>query len=118
MCVEKSINAHHLVLTAFQPPRLMTTCLQVGDDAAALRILAIELQDMVAAEQYCAEHQSQDGQATYAVLMDMLLHPGSQRKPLLAQACHLLAAQGRFFCSQLTAVSGGPLCANAPGKLQ
>ena len=69
---------------------------QVGDNAAALRILAIELQDMVAAEQYCAEQQAKGGKATHAVLMDMLLHPGNNRTPLLAQACHLLAAQGQL----------------------
>ncbi len=67
----------------------------MGDDAAALRILAIELQDMVGAEQYCAEQGPKGGQATYALLLDMLLHPGQGRSPMFAQACHLLAAQGQ-----------------------
>lgn len=67
---------------------------QVGDDAAALRILAIELQDVVGAERYCAEQGSKEGQASHALLLDMLLRPGQGRPPMLAQACHLLAAQG------------------------
>lgn len=66
----------------------------MGDDTAALRILAIELQDMAAAEQYCAEQAAKGGQASYALLLEMLLHPGGGRPPLLAQACHLLTAQG------------------------
>ena len=68
--------------------------LQAGDDTAALRILAIELRDMVGAEQYCAQQASKGGQASYALLLEMLLHPGQGRPPMLAQACHLLAAQG------------------------
>lgn len=68
---------------------------QVGDDAAALRILAIELQDVVGAERYCAEQGSKEGQASHALLLDMLLRPGQGRPPMLAQACHLLAAQGQ-----------------------
>ncbi|KAL3142970.1 hypothetical protein ABBQ38_003253 [Trebouxia sp. C0009 RCD-2024] len=67
---------------------------KVGDNTAALRILAIELQDMPAAEQYCAEQAARGGQASYALLLEMLLHPGQGRPPLLPQACHLLAAQG------------------------
>lgn len=67
---------------------------QVGDDTAALRILAIELEDMVEAERYCAEQGLKGGQATHALLLDMLLHPGQARPPMFAQACHLLAAQG------------------------
>lgn len=66
----------------------------MGDDTAALRILAIELQDMAAAEQYCAEQAGKGGQASYALLLEMLLRPGQGRAPLLPQACHLLAAQG------------------------
>ena len=81
--------------------------MQLGDDAASLRILAIELQDMVGAEQYCAEAgaRASGGQASYALLLDLLLHPGPGRAPLFAQACHLLAAQstapGMFAVSQL-----------------
>ena len=71
----------------------------MGDDTAALRILAIELQDMGEAEQYCAEQVSKVGQASYALLLEMLLHPGQGRPPLLPQACHLLAAQGTHLCN-------------------
>lgn len=67
---------------------------KVGDDTAALRILAIELEDMVEAERYCAEQGLKGGQATHALLLHMLLHPGQGRPPMFAQACHLLAAQG------------------------
>jgi len=67
---------------------------QVGDDTAALQILAIELEDMVEAERYCAEQGLKGGEATHALLLDMLLHPGQGRPPMFAQACHLLAAQG------------------------
>lgn len=80
-----------------QPSRqtgVWPACPQVGDDTAALRILALELQDMAAAEQYCSEQAAKGGQASYALLLEMLLHPGQGRTPLLAQACHLLAAQG------------------------
>ena len=66
----------------------------MGDDTAALRILAIELEDMVEAERYCAEQGLKGGEATHALLLDMLLHPGQGRPPMFAQACHLLAAQG------------------------
>ena len=71
-------------------------CIQVGNDAAALRILALELQDIVAAEQYCADHPSPDpaAQSSYMQLLDLLLHPGDGTQPMYTQACHLLGSQG------------------------
>ena len=71
-------------------------CLQVGNDAAALRILALELQDIVAAEQYCAHNSSkQDGkQSSYMQLLELLLHPGEGKQAMYSQACHLLGSQG------------------------
>lgn len=66
-------------------------CAQLEDHGAALRILALVLGDIRLAEAYCARWA---GQAGYLQLLDMLLHPGSGREPLYAEACHLLAAQG------------------------
>lgn len=65
--------------------------LQVGDHLAALRILALVVGDMDAAEDYCGKHAGPDG---YLTLLDMLLRPGDSRPPLFVEACHLLAAQG------------------------
>lgn len=75
--------------------------LQLGEHAAALRILALQLDDLDAAERYCRQHAGQDG---YAVLMDMLLAPGQGHEPRLEQACRLLTAQGtlRQLCTWMT----------------
>ena len=57
---------------------------------------------MVGSEQYCAEQGLKGGQVTYALLLDMLLHPGQGRSPMFAQACHLLSAQGWHLSTQWT----------------
>lgn len=74
--------------------------LQVGNDAAALQILVLELQDILAAEQYCARHSLKDGgtQSSYMQLLNLLLHPGPGRQPMYTQACHLLGSQGKHAC--------------------
>ena len=72
-------------------PELKGFGMQVGDHLAALRILALVVGDMDAAEDYCGRHAGPDG---YLTLLDMLLRPGDERSPLFAEACHLLAAQG------------------------
>ncbi len=69
---------------------------QVGDHLAALRILALVVGDMDAAEDYCGKHAGPDG---YLTLLDMLLRPGDARPPLFMEACHLLAAQGNVLLS-------------------
>ena len=66
-------------------------CEQAGEHIAALEILALVLGDVKQAEAYCAEHAGPEG---YHALLDMLLQPGEGRKPLLVDACHLLAAGG------------------------
>ena len=63
----------------------------MGDHEAALRMLALYLGDIRAAEAYCEQHT---GQAGYLALLSMLLAPGEGRPPLYAEACQLLAAQG------------------------
>jgi len=64
---------------------------QLGDHGAALRVLALVLGDMRAAEAYCARWARGEG---HLALLDALLRPGDGRPPLYAEACHLLAAQG------------------------
>ena len=73
-------------------------CVQVGDHPAALRILALVVGDMDAAEDYCGKHAGPD---SYLTLLDMLLRPGNARPPLFVEACHLLAAQGGWVGVQL-----------------
>ena len=63
----------------------------MGDHEAALRVLALYLGDIRAAEAYCEQHT---GQAGYLALLSMLLAPGEGRAPLYTEACQLLAAQG------------------------
>ncbi|KAK9806735.1 hypothetical protein WJX72_000925 [[Myrmecia] bisecta] len=64
---------------------------KIGDHAAALRILALVIGDLAAAEAYCGQHGGQD---SYLTLLDMLLQPGDLRPPMYVEACHLLAVQG------------------------
>ena len=64
---------------------------QLGDHGAALRVLALVLGDIRAAEAYCARWAGGEG---HLALLDALLRPGDGRAPLYAEACHLLAAQG------------------------
>ena len=63
----------------------------MGDHVAALRVLALVLGDIRAAEAFCEQHT---GQAGYLALLSLLLAPGEGRAPLYTEACHLLAAQG------------------------
>ena len=63
----------------------------MGDHVAALRVLALVLGDIRAAEAFCEQHT---GQAGYLALLSMLLAPGEGRAPLYTEACQLLAAQG------------------------
>lgn len=65
--------------------------MQVGDHSAALRLLALTMGDVRAAEAYCEAHV---GDAGYEALMEMLLRPSPGRSPLFAEACHLLANTG------------------------
>jgi hypothetical protein len=62
---------------------------------AALRVLALVVCDIRAAEAYCKAHTGQEG---YMALLDMLINPGNGRPPLYDDACHLLAAQGAWAC--------------------
>ena len=63
----------------------------MGNHKAALRVLALVLGDLQAAEDYCKQHAGQPG---YLALLSMLLAPDDGRSPLYAEACRLLAAQG------------------------
>lgn len=87
--------------------------LQLGEHAAALRILALQLGDLEAAARYCRQHAGQEG---YAALMDMLLAPGVGEAPRLEQACQLLTARGAWaalwwwWCAALIACVGGTPC--------
>ena len=71
----------------------------MGEHEAALRVLALYLGDIKAAEAYCEQHT---GQAGYLALLSMLLAPGEGRAPLYAEACQLLAAQGTFYLVSYT----------------
>ncbi|KAK9839815.1 hypothetical protein WJX81_003522 [Elliptochloris bilobata] len=64
---------------------------KLGDHGAALRVLALVLGDIRAAEAYCTRWAGGEG---HLALLDALLRPGDGRPPLYAEACHLLAAQG------------------------
>ena len=70
--------------------------MQVGNHEAGLRILALIMGDMHAAEAYCEQHAGQPG---YLALLSMLLSPGDGRSPLYVDACRLLAAQGRCWAA-------------------
>ena len=87
---------------------------QLGDHMAALRILALTLQDMDAAESYCTQHMGPPG---YLTLLGMLLHPGPGQEPLFVEACRLLAAQGtpKALCKALCNMHGTP-CVQTDGK--
>jgi len=73
----------------------ITLYIQAGGHQAALRILALVLGDIAAAEAYCREHL---GPAGYRQLLGMLLAPGPGAPPMLPEACHLLAAAGGMVC--------------------
>lgn len=60
----------------------------MGDHSAALRLLALTMADVRAAEAFCEATAGEEG---YRALLDMLLRPGEGRAPLFAEACHLLA---------------------------
>ena len=57
---------------------------------AALRILAVEQNDLAAAEAYCQQH---GGQQSYLQLLQLLLAPGEGRAPRYDQAVRILAAR-------------------------
>lgn len=82
-CGDENASANHLVH------------IQAGGHQAALRILALVLGDIVAAEAYCLEHL---GPAGYRQLLGMLLAPGPGAPPMLPEACHLMATAGGMIC--------------------
>lgn len=77
--------------------------MQAGSHQAALRILAVVVGDVAAAEAYARTHLGPPG---HHQLLDMLLRPGAGegegagegpgegRPPMLLQACHLMHAAG------------------------
>lgn len=73
--------------------------IQAGGHQAALRILALVLGDIAAAEAYCREHL---GPAGYRQLLGMLLAPGPGAPPMLPEACHLMVAAGGMICLHVT----------------
>ena len=76
------------------PPLLLSLLLppQAGDHMAALRVLALTLRDVAAAEAYARAHLSPPD---YRALLQLVLHPGPGLEPLWDDACYLIAALGR-----------------------
>lgn len=67
--------------------------LQMGNIAAALRILAFRMGNIGRAIEAC-ERSGNEG--SYAILLDLLLQPPDGREPMHEAACQLLAAQGTW----------------------
>ncbi|GAB4818896.1 hypothetical protein N2152v2_005942 [Parachlorella kessleri] len=64
---------------------------QMGDHLSALRLLALTLRDIAAAEAYAIAHLPP---AEYRTLLQLVLHPGPGVEPLYEDACYLVTALG------------------------
>ena len=61
-----------------------------GEHDKALRILAVDIGDIEAAEQYCSQH---GGQESYMLLLEMLLSPQGGEPPRFDHAIRILSAR-------------------------
>ena len=71
------------------PPPFLAV--QMGDHLSALRLLALTLRDIAAAEAYATAHLPA---AEYRTLLQLVLHPGPGVEPLYEDACDLITALG------------------------
>lgn len=74
-------------------PACRPSGLQLGDHLSALRVLALTLRDIGAAEAYAAAHLPP---SEYRTLLQLVLHPGPGIEPLYEDACYLITALGGF----------------------
>ena len=65
--------------------------MQMGDHLAALRLLALTLRDVGAAEAYATAHVPP---SQYRELLQMVLSPGDGVEPYWEDACYLISALG------------------------
>ena len=65
--------------------------LQVGDHMAAMRLLALTLHDVAAAEAYARAHLPP---SDFRALLHLVLEPGPGLEPRWDDACYLITALG------------------------